>query len=151
VPAKLQFSRAVIAEVGDAGVPEELRERMGGAGPFPLLYSDKLGAESFTPVFFTKSDLGEFWCNTGGTANNIPEPTVTDLRIVVARTLQEAGQWEPLHYIPSKRCEALTKELIAKADKEKAVTEGFVSGTQRMKQVAHAVALADGDEPPPLS
>ena len=151
IPAQLRFSSEVVAEVGEAGVPSELRERMRGVGPYPLMYSDKLGAEHFTPVFFTRADLTEFWCNTGGTMADVPAPTVTDLRVVVARTLQEPGQWEPLHYIPSKRCEPLTRELVAKAEKATHLTEAFASGAQRLKAVAHAAAVADGDEPPALA
>jgi len=150
-PMRIQFSRRVVQEVGEAGVPADLRSRMAGAGPFPLFFSERLGSEAFTPVFFTRADLNEFWANTGGAYEKAPEPTVTDLRIVVARTLQEPGQWEPLHYIPPKASEALTKELASKADREAAVTQGFAAGTQRLKAVAKAVAVENGDEPPPLA
>jgi hypothetical protein len=150
-PTKIEFSRAIATEVGEAGVPEELRERMRGAGPFPLFYSDKLGSEAFTPCFFSRDDLAAFWCSTGGVAENVPEPSITDLRIIVMRTLQEPGQWEPLHYIPPQKAESLSKQLIAQRDKEKAEHAGFVAGGQRLAAAAKAVALEDGDEPPPLS
>lgn len=151
VPTKIQFSRAMVEIAGQEGVPSELREQMQGAGPFPLFYTDKLGGETFTPVFFTREDLASFWVSCGGAHDAVPVPTVTDLRIVVARTLQEAGNWEALHFVPPSGSEALTKQLMAKSSKEAAITRGFVSGTQKLKEVAKKVAIEDGDEPPELS
>ena len=151
VPTKIQFSRAVIEKVNDAGIPEELRTGMAGVGPFPLFYSDKLGGETFTPVFFTKEDLGSFWVSCGGAMDQVPEPTISDLRIIVARTLQEPGNWEALHFVPPSGSEALTKDLAARANKDAALRQGFMSGAQKLKKVAHEVAVADGDEPPALA
>lgn len=150
-PTRIQFSRKLVEAHGEAGVPAELAERMRGAGPFPLFYSDKLGSEQFTPVFFTPSDLHELWLTCGGDPAAKPQPTVTDLRLVVARTLQEAGNWAPLHFVPSKASEALTVELGAKATREAVLKDGFTRGIDTLKKVAHAVAVEDGDEPPPLS
>lgn len=39
-PTRLQFSRKLVAAVGDQGVPENLRERMRSAGPFPLFFCE---------------------------------------------------------------------------------------------------------------
>lgn len=150
-PTRLQFSRATVKHCGEDGVPPELRERMRSAGPFPLFYSDKLGSEQFTPVFFAVSDLREFWCTCGGDPKNPPTPTVTDLRIVVARTLQEPGQWEPLHYIPLKSSEPLMKELGARIEREAALKGGFTRGAAMLAAVAHAEAVKAGDEPPALT
>ena len=150
-PTKLQFSRANVSRHGQSGLPEELRERMSNAGPFPLFYSDKLGSEQFTPVFFDVADMHEMWVTCGGDRAKLPEPTVTDLRIVVARTMQEPGQWEPLHFIPPKTSEALTTQLGAKAQREEVLKTGFTRGAQMLKEVSHAAAVEDGSEPPPLA
>lgn len=101
-PSRIQFSQSVVEAEGDKGVPKELREKMATAGPFPLFYSDKLGNHSFTPVFFSRDDLGDFWRERGGPSDMKPEDhtTVSDLRIVVARTLQEPGSWNSLFYVP---------------------------------------------------
>lgn len=149
-PCKIQFSRALVERYGEEGVPPELQERMREKGPFPLYYSDKLGSEQFTPIFFTPQDLFEFWVTCNGDPNDLPVPTVTDLRIVVARTLNEPGNWEPLHYVPPKASEELTRELGARAQREEVLKKGFTKGTQVLKAVAHAVAVQDGDEPPVL-
>lgn len=151
-PTKLEFSRAVVKAVGEQGVPPEFREQMRDRGPFPLYYSDKFGSENFTPVFFTKADFKAFWCGVaGGTEATLPPATVTDLRIVVMRTLQEPGSWEPLNYVPSQAAEPLTKQLMARAQREKQLSQGFASGAMRLKAVAHAVAVDEGDEPPALA
>ena len=78
-PARLQFCRSTVEDVGERGVPSELQERMRGAGPFPLFYSEKLGSQQFTPVFFAVSDLHELWVTCGGDPRKLPEATVTDL------------------------------------------------------------------------
>ena len=150
-PTRLQFSRKIVAEVGESGVPTELRERMRAAGPFPLFYSDKLGSEQFTPVFFTVADLHELFLTCGGDPSALPEPTVTDLRMVVARTLQEKGSWEPLHFVPAKACEALTKELMARNEREQSHRKGFARGAAILHHLNHQEAVKSGDEPPPLS
>ena len=150
-PTKIEFSRALVKQHGEEGVPPELRERMRSAGPFPLFYSDRLGSEQFTPVFFCVADLHEFWLTCGGNPHDKPTPTVTDLRIVVARTLQEPGQWEPLHYVPPKASEALALELGARLEREEVLKGGFTRGAKMLKAVSHSVAVQDGDEPPALS
>lgn len=85
-----------------------------------------------------------------GDPKNLPAPTVTDLRVVVARTLNEPGQWEPLHFVPLKASEALTKELGARAEREEMLKSGFTRGAQLLQAVSHAVAVEAGDEPPAL-
>jgi hypothetical protein len=109
-PSRIQFAKGVVAAEGDKGVPKELREKMASAGPFPLFYSDKIGNPSFTPVFFSRDDLSDFWHEHGGPSEVSPEDhtTVTDLRILVARTLQEPGSWQPLHYVPYVACPIAT-------------------------------------------
>ena len=150
-PTRLQFKRSTAAEVGDKGVPDYLREKMAGVGPFPLFYSEKLGSERFTPVFFDVADLKEFWATCGGDPKNPPEPTATDLRIVVARTLQELGSWEPLHYVPAKASEPLTRELNQRAEREALDREAFTRGQEKLKKAAEQVHEEDGDEPPALT
>ena len=44
--------------------------------------------------------------------DQVPEPTISDLRIIVARTPQEPGNWEALHFVPPSGSEALTKDLV---------------------------------------
>jgi len=150
IQMKLQFSKAITAAEGGAGIPEALREKMSGRGPFPMFYSDKIVVPNCQPIFFTRSDLAEFWVGAGGSPDAVPEPVVTDLRIVVTRTLQEAGSWASLLYVPPKSSAALAKELIARTTLEKKTADGFASGGARLKEVARAVAVADGEEPPPL-
>ena len=125
-PSRLQFPRSTCAAEGDACVPKELREKMRSAGPFPLFYSDKLGNNGFTPVFFSRSDLCDFWMTSGAPAELKPEEhtTVTDLRILIARTLQEPGSWQPLHYVPAKNSAALAKEVTDRAAADDEVSEG---------------------------
>ena len=66
-------------------------------------------------------------------------------------TPQEAGVWEPLVYVPAKSSMGLLKQITERVYREKLTQEGFASGSQRMQAVKHAVAVADGEEPPPLS
>jgi len=148
---RLHFPQAVVAAEGEAGVPEPLRERMRNAGPYPLFYSEKIIDPKCTPLFFTRSDLAEYWVATGGAADAVPEPTVTDLRVVIGRTLQEPGNWESLRVIPPSEAAPLFQELFARSTKECDMTYGFLSGATRLQVVKHAVAVADGDEPPPLA
>lgn len=152
-PSRIQFAKGVVAAEGDKGVPKELREKMASAGPFPLFYSDKIGNPSFTPVFFSRDDLSDFWHEHGGPSEVSPEDhtTVTDLRILVARTLQEPGSWQPLHYVPPKASANLSKQLMERIDVDKKVSEGFMAGVQRMKAEEHKLAVQRGDEPPALS
>ena len=152
-PSRLQFPRSACTAEGDGGVPKELREKMTAAGPFPLFYSDKLGNPSFTPVFFSRSDLSDFWTTSGAPAELKPEDhtTVTDLRILVARTLQEPGSWQPLHYVPAKASAALAKEVTDRAAVDDELAEGFTKGAQRLKQEMKKLAVESGDEPPALS
>ena len=147
---RLQFSRAVAASEGQAGVPQELRERMGKAGPFPLFYSERIDSHDVTPVFFHREDLNAFWVASGQSADDLPTPTVTDLRVVVARTLQEPGFWNPLTYVPPKASEPTVAELKARAQRDGTVADGFARGARVMKQVAEGVATADGEMPPAL-
>jgi len=151
-PTRLLFSRAVVEAEGEAGVPTEMRERMRAAGPFPLFYSEQIQVPTATPLFFAREDVTEYWVAAGlGSRDDAPEPAVTDLRIAVGRTLQEAGVWEPLVYVPAKSSMGLLKQITERVYREKLTQEGFASGSQRMQAVKHAVAVADGEEPPPLS
>lgn len=79
-----------------------------------------------------------------------PIVTVTDLRVVIARTLQEPGFWDPLTYIPPRKSEELSRQMITRETRDLAVADGFARGTAMMRHVAHSVAIADGDEPPAL-
>ena len=149
-PCVIQFSRAIVKQYGEAGVPPELQERMRSTGPFPLFYSDKLGSAEFTPIFFAPKDLFDFWVSCGGSPEKLPEPTVTDLRVVVARTLNEPGEWQPLHYVPHSTSEALQTELMARNKREEGLKQGFTAGAELLKKVQHAVRVEEGDEPPAL-
>ena len=59
IQMKLQFSKTITAAEGGAGIPEALREKMSGRGPFPMFYSDKIVVPNCQPIFFTRSDLAE--------------------------------------------------------------------------------------------
>lgn len=152
-PAKtrLQFSRAIVQAEGESGVPSAYRERMRGAGPFPMFYSEYIDVPGCTPIFFTREDLAEYWVGAGGAADALPQPTVTDLRYVISRTLQEPGQWEMLLYVPPKHSAELMKAVLARDQRDEGVKRGFTSGMSRLKDVAKAAAIADGEEPPPLT
>ena len=116
VPCQIQFSRSVTLQEGENGVPEELREKMRSAGPFPLFFLPGLGAPVVTPVFFAREDLAECWAKKSGRPlAELPEVSVTDLRILIARTLQEPGQWTPLVYMPSKAAVLLAKQIETQA------------------------------------
>ena len=95
---RLQFSREVVAAEGDAGVPKELRAKMASAGPMPLFYSEQIDNGAVTPVFFHREDLLEYYHAAHGADAKPPQVTLTDLRVVVARTLQERGFWAPLTF-----------------------------------------------------
>jgi hypothetical protein len=150
-PARLHFARSTVAAEGEAGVPENLRDRMRAAGPFPLFYAEHIGSPRVTPVFFSRDDLLAQWVKGGNVPEALPPVTVTDLRIVVARTLQEPGNWKPLVLIPPSNSAELVKALSGRAGTEAAIGEGFVRGARTLAKVEHAVALADGDVPPPLT
>lgn len=150
-PARLHFSRSTVAAEGEAGVPEHLRDRMRSAGTFPLFYAEDIGSHRVTPVFFSRDDLLAQWVKGGNTAETLPPITVTDLRIVVARTLQEPGDWKPLVLIPPSGSAELVKALADRASSEAAIGQGFVRGAELLAKVEHEVALADGDVPPPLT
>ena len=51
----------------------------------------------------SRSDLSDFW-REANLSSEIGSPeehtTLTDLRILISRTLSEPGSWQPLHYIP---------------------------------------------------
>lgn len=148
---RLLFSRRVVKVEGDACVPPAVRDRMKHVGPFPLFYSDKINVQDCTPVFFSREDMAEFFLSVGGDPNAIPEPIVTDLRILVSRTLQEPGIWAPLRYVPPKNSATLRNEVRQRAERDQRTADGFAKGAQRMRAVQHAMAVADGDEPPPLA
>lgn len=148
-PVVLQFARQVVEAEGERGVPPPLRERMRGQGPFPLFYSEAIGSPLVTPVFFSRDDLLQHWTKNGG--ESLPEVTVTDLRVVVARMLQEPGEWKPLVFIPPRASAELVRTLSERADKEAAITQGFVRGAKLLAKVEHEIAKAEGDVPPPLT
>jgi hypothetical protein len=150
-PTRLHFSRSTVAAEGEAGVPEHLRDRMRSAGTFPLFYAENIGSQRVTPVFFSRDDLLAQWVKGGNAAETLPPVTVTDLRVVVARTLQEPGDWKPLVLIPPSASAELVKALSETASSEAAIGHGFVRGAQLLARVEHEVALADGDVPPPLT
>jgi len=111
IPARLCFSRSIVSAEGEAGVPEHLRARMRPSGPYPLFYSDAIGSSLVTPVFFSREDLLAQWLKAGNPAASVPAATVTDLRTVVARTLQEPGEWKPLVFISLRGSTDLVKSL----------------------------------------
>ena len=44
----------------------------------------------------------------------------------------------------------LVKRLDAQAQREKSIGDAFTAGQEKLKMAARAVALEDGDLPPPL-
>ena len=149
IPTRLQFSRAVVAAEGEGGLPAELRERMRKAGPFPLFVSQELSTDAITPVFLTRDDLADAWCKRGKPLEQL-DVVVTDLRTLVARTMQEPQEWNSLVYVEPKRSAASVMTIGARAAKQQQLAQGLMKGDALLKQVAHQVAVADGDEPPPL-
>ena len=87
VPCRLHFPRAVVKAEGERGVPEDLREQMRAAGPFPLFMTERLSTSALTPVFLTRDDLVDCWMKRGFQIEDLPEPTISDLRILVARMM----------------------------------------------------------------
>lgn len=105
---KLRFSRAVLAETGDSGVPEALRERMASNGPFPIFTVEQLRSPGARPFFLTRADLCACWVKSGRAAEELPplDETVSDLRVLVAETLHTADAWASLLFMPPRRCRA---------------------------------------------
>jgi hypothetical protein len=155
VKRHLQFSRAVVKAEGERGIPAELREQMRSGGPMPMFYSEKIELPGVTPIFFTRDDLLKFWEGSllagAPHAAKAPPVTVTDLRYVVARTLQEAGDWEALFFVPPSRSAELSTAVRDAALREAEMARGFESGAQRLQAVMHAERVASGEEPPPLT
>ena len=86
VPAKLVFSKAIVAVEGEQGVPPELRSRMAGTGPFPLFLSIGLDNRAIMPVFLSRDDLADAWAKRGHPLEELgPSVIVTDLRTLVGR------------------------------------------------------------------
>ena len=87
VPCRLHSPRMVVKAEGERGVPEDLRERMRSAGPFPVFMTERLSTPALTPVFLTRDDLVDCWMKRGYQIEDLPEPTISDLRILVARMM----------------------------------------------------------------
>jgi hypothetical protein len=116
MPTRIQFSQAIVAQEGDRGVPEELKARMAKTGPFPLFFLPGLGAPAIMPIFFSRADLTACWAKKHTEA--MPEASVTDLRVLVARTMQEPGDWKQLVFVHGHAEAQLIKRLDAQAKRE---------------------------------
>jgi len=151
LPTRLRFSRSVVAVEGDRGVPPALRPRMSGAGPMPLFVSHGLSTDVITPVFLTRDDLAEAWLKRGNDLHDLAQSVVvTDLRVLIARTMQEAAEWKSLVFVPPRANAELAQAIVAQGATERTMAQGFVKGDALLKEVAERVAVEDGDAPPPL-
>ena len=128
---RLQASRAGLGELPEAPdpLPDALRERFNPrTGPIPLLGVDdfRLGNGS-TPLFFGITDLVRTWTrDTGKPKEEMPNLTLVDLRLIVARMLSDEGQdWRLLQFCAARKSLEYAAEL-------------------------HTRDVDLGDEPPPL-
>ena len=124
---RLQASHAVLASLPEPPepLPPALRERFNPrTGPLPLLLVDGFRtARGTSPVFFDVPTLLRTWQRESGKPREaMPELTVIDLRLVVARMLAQPDDWQPLAFVP----------------------------TRNALEFARALAIESGDDPPPL-
>jgi len=124
---RLQASRAAIASLPEPPepLPPALRERFNPrTSALPILMLDGFRtAKGATPAFLDVPTLLATWQRETGLAReHMPSLTVIDLRLVVARMLSQPNEWT-----------ALT--LVA---------------PHASLELARAMAVESGDEPPPL-
>ena len=152
----LHFSKAVVDDVGYAGVPEAAREKMASAGPWPLFTTDAVRSPGAIPIFLSREELNACWAKSGRSLDSLPplEECATDLRILIASTLSVADNWQPLLFLPPKSTTLLEKELAQKRERQEQVmlnmqrAKAIVDAEDASAQV-HLKVHAD-DEPPAL-
>ena len=148
MPAKLVFSRAILKVEGDHGVPPALRPRMATMGPFPLFLSCGLDSQAIMPVFLSRDDLAEAWLKRGKPLEELAASVVvTDLRTLVAETLDKVAGWRSLVFVQPRAAMDLARAILAQG----ALASSLVQGGQLLEQVKERVAMEDGDAPPPLA
>jgi len=127
---RLQASRAALASLPEPPeqLPEALRERFNSrTGPIPLLAIQSFKSRGKTPFFFGATDLAMTWMReTGKPQAEMPDITVVDLRLIVARMLSdESSSWQGLSFCADRKSMEFAAQL-------------------------HTRDVANGDEPPPL-
>jgi len=91
-------------------VPPLLRRRNVLEGPIPLFGSDQIRfqlpseddakVDAMMPLFFRRRDLLEAWAASGGTAENLPDVQVADLRTIAWQMQYERHQdWLPMLFV----------------------------------------------------
>ena len=125
---RLECSQAVVATMPEppAPLPSALRERFNQrTGAIPIFMVDGFRtAKGTVPACLDVRDLCRLWeRETGRPRDAMPEVTISDLRLLVARMLAQADDWRAFAFV------AAQPEL----------------------DFARALGVQSGDEPPPLA
>jgi len=157
VPTKLYFSRAVVAAVGERGIPEAMREDMRGAGPLPLFSVEELKSPGAMPVYLSYEDLTASWMRSGRPLEELPPaPEVAiDLRVLAASCLQDNQDYfKKLLFVAPRSSLRLYKELATRREASNAVRENMIAAKAivdaQLADDAVSKAAHVDDAPPPL-
>jgi len=157
VPTKLYFAKSSVAEVGEAGVPEAMREDMRATGPFPLFSVEELKSPGAMPVFLSYADLTASWTKSGRAVEELPPPSeaVIDLRVLAASALQDDKEYfKMLLFIAPRSSVALQKELATRREgnsvRENMMAAKAIVDAQMAAEVVPTAAHVD-DAPPALT
>jgi len=154
IPTKLLFSKATVAAVGEHGIPEAMRDKMRGTGPFPLFSVEELRSPGAMPVFLSFDDLRASWLKSGRPIESLPaaEDAAIDLRVLAASVLQDQQEYfKKLLFLAPRSAVQLHKQLASAREGEevrnnlvaaKAIVDAEVAA-EIVPKVAHV------DEAPP--
>jgi len=161
-PMRLQPSSKVLDACGTDGLtalesqlPSPIKQQNPRQAAFPLFYLEELQNESVMPFFFTRDDLVTCWMSSGRPFEDIPaQLSVIDLRVLVARMLQEPSDWlARLLLVPPQCLVDLMQFIDGVGDQLTQLGTIAAKATGEVlaeAKAAHAEAVASGAEPPPL-